>query len=351
MLAPVTHILPLTTILRERTLPVRGLVHARLGQRVSATDVVAEARWSREHVLIDVARKLGISAPAADRLMRVHIGDEVVANALIAASKGMFPVEVRAPREGRVMAIGGGQVLLEVGDVNVQLRAGIPGQVMQIVPDRGVVIQTAGALIQGVWGNGRIEMGLMINLMDAPDTVLETGRLDVSLRGSVILGGHCASAETLHAAADLPVRGLILSSIEPSAVSVAAQMRYPIVVTDGIGRRSMNAAAYRLLITNAKRDVTVNAELFDRYSGARPEVIIPLPISQEPPIADDVESFAIGKQVRLRAAPHQGEVASIVKIHNSLRTLPSGLRALCADVRLEAGETVLVPLANLEVVG
>lgn len=108
MLAPVTHILPLTTIQRERTLPVRGLVNARLGQRVSATDVVAEARWARDHVLIDVARKLGISAVAADRLVRVHMGDEVSANALIAASAGFFPREVRTPREGRVMAIGGG---------------------------------------------------------------------------------------------------------------------------------------------------------------------------------------------------------------------------------------------------
>ena len=138
MLAPVTHILPLTTIQRERALPVRGLVTVRLNQRVSPTDVVAEARWAREHVLIDVARKLGVSAVAADRLMRVHVGDELAVTALVAASGGLFPREVRTPREGRVMAIGGGQVLLEVGDVNFQLRAGIPGQVMQILPERGV---------------------------------------------------------------------------------------------------------------------------------------------------------------------------------------------------------------------
>lgn len=351
MLAPVTHILPLTTVQRERTLPVRGIVNVRLGQRVSATDVVAEARWSREHVLVDVARKLGVSAVAADRLMRVHMNDELSANALVAATGGLFPREARAPREGRVIAIGGGQVLLEVGDVNVQLRAGLPGQVIQIVPDRGVIIQAVGALIQGVWGNGRIEMGLMINLMDSPDAVLEPGRLDVSLRGSVILGGHCRDAETLQAAAELPARGLILSSIQPGAIATAMQMRFPIVVTDGFGQLPMNAAAYRLLTTNSKRDVTVNAEAFDRYSGARPEVIIPLPVTQEPPIPEDMETFAAGKQVRLRAMPHRGSVASIVKIHSGLRALPSGLRAPCADVRLESGETVLVPLANLEVVG
>lgn len=351
MLAPVTHILPLTTIQRERMLPVRGIVHARLNQRVSATDVVAEARWSREHVLVDVARKLGLSNAAADRLVRVHMGDEVAANALIAATSGMFAREVRTPREGRVVAVGGGQVLLEVGDVNVQLRAGIPGMVMQIFQDRGVLIQTVGSLIQGVWGNGRIEMGLMISMMDSPDAILEAGRLDVSLRGSVILGGHCPDADVLRAASELPVRGLILSSIQPDALPVAAQMRYPIVVTDGFGQLPMNTAAYRLLSTNSKRDVTVNAETFDRYSGARPEVIIPLPVTQEPPIPDDVESFATGKQVRLRTMPHRGAIASIVRIHSGLRALPSGLRAPCADVRLEDGETVLIPLANLEVVG
>lgn len=351
MLAPVTHVLALTTVLRERLLPVPGTVSVRINQRVSATDVVAEAHWAREHVLLDVARKLGLSATAADRLLRCKVGDELTANALVATGSGLFPREVRTPREGRVVAAGAGQVLIEVGEVNVQLRAGLPGLVTQIIPERGVIIQTSGALIQGVWGNGRIEMGLMVNLMEKPDAVFETSQLDVSLRGSVILGGHCRDAETLEAAAELPVRGLILSSITPALIPTAMKMRYPIVVTEGFGALPMNAMAYRLLTTNAKREATVNAEAFDRYSGARPEVIIPLPISQEPPIPDDVTSFAAGQQVRLRAAPHRGQVGSLTTVRPGLSTLPSGLRTPCADVRLESGELVLVPLANLEVVG
>ena len=35
----------------------------------------------------------------------------------------------------------------------------------------------------------------------------------MSLRGSVILGGHVRELETLKAAAELPVRGLIISSL------------------------------------------------------------------------------------------------------------------------------------------
>jgi hypothetical protein len=351
MLAPVTHILPLATVLRERVLPVPGVVNVRVNQRVSATDVVAEARWAREHILLDVARKLGLSAAAADRLIRVKEGDELAASAVIATGRGFFPQEVRAPREGRVVVAGGGQVLIEVGEVNLQLRAGIPGLVTQVIPERGVIIQASGALVQGVWGNGRIEMGLMISLMENPETALEPNRLDVSLRGTVILGGMCRDAQALQAAAELPVRGLILSSLAPSLIPAAMQMRYPIVVTEGFGALPMNPVAYRLLTTNIKREATVNAESFDRYGGARPEVIIPLPVTQEPPIPEDAVSFAAGQQVRLRAAPHRGQIASLVAVRPGLSVLPSGLRAHCANVRLENGTVALIPLVNMEVVG
>ncbi|MEW6029214.1 MAG: hypothetical protein ACOYZ8_16910 [Chloroflexota bacterium] len=351
MLAPVLHILPLATIVRERLLPVPGDVKARLNARVTATDIVAEANWAREHVLLDVARTLGISNAAADRLLRIKVGDQLTENTLIATGSGLIPRQVRTPREGRVAAVGGGQVLLEVGEGTLQLRAGISGTVIQIVPNRGVVIQTAGALVQGLWGNGRTEMGIMENLMEKPDSVIETGQLDVSQRGSVILAGHCRDAEVLRAAAELNLRGLILSSMHPSLIPQAMQARYPIVALDGIGSQPMNSAAFRLLSTNAKRETAVNAEVFDRYGGARPEVIIPLPVASDPPPARDVETFAPGQQVRLRAAPHAGEIATLVQIQPGLTTLPSGLRAPAALVRTEGGEQTFVPLVNLEVVG
>ena len=351
MLAPVHHVIGLTTIVRERLLPISGDVIARLQQKVTASEVVAETRWSREHALLDVARILGVSPAAADKLIKCKVDDQVTASAEIAVGRGMFPKSVRAPKDGRVVAVGGGQVLLEVGETKIELRAGIPGTVVEVIPNRGVVIQTSGGLVQGVWGNGRVDAGLLINLMEGPETVLVPGRIDVSLRGSIILGGMIRTAETLQALAELPARGLIASSIQPSLLSKAREMRFPILVTDGVGAFPMNTAAYKLLSTNAKREVALNAEVFDRYTGARPEVFIPLPISSEPALPNEVEVFAPGLQVRMRRPPAMGMIGSIVSIKPGLTILPSGLRAQAAEVKLENNETVIVPLVNMEVVG
>lgn len=351
MLAPITHVLPLTTIVRERLLPVAGKVNAHMNQRVSPTDVIAEATFAREHVLLDVARTFGITANAADKLIKVQQGDRLIQGALVAESAGIIPRSIKAPRPGRVMVAGGGQVLMEVGDTRIELRAGLPGVVTQVIAERGVVIRTAGALVQGVWGNGRIDNGLMVNLLEKPDDILTAARLDVSLRGSVILGGQVRDAETLKVAAELPVRGLILSSLASSLISNAYQMRFPIMVTEGFGAMPMNSAAFKLLTTNNKREATVNAEHFDRYAGNRPEVIIPLPISNEPDEPNNYEPFAVGQQVRMRRPPNVGMIGTISTVRPGLSLLPSGLRAPAADVRLENGESVIVPLVNIEVVG
>lgn len=351
MLAPITHVLPLTTIVRERLLPVAGKVNVHVNQRVNPTDVIAEATFAREHVLLDVARTFGISTVAADKLIRVQEGDRLTQGALVAASKGFFASDIKAPRPGRVMIVGGGQVLMEVGDTRVELRAGLPGLVTQVIGDRGVVIRTSGALVQGVWGNGRIDNGLMVNLLEKPDDVLTSARLDVSLRGSVILGGHVRDVETLKVAAELPVRGLILSSMPSSLIATGYQMRYPILVIEGFGMMPMNTAAFKLLTTNNKREATVNAEHFDRYTGNRPEVIVPLPVSNEPAEPNNYETFAIGQHVRMRRPPNAGMIGTITNLPMGLSLLPSGLRAPSAEVRLENGESTVVPLVNLEVVG
>jgi len=353
MLAPVSHTLALTTIVRKRQLPVHGEVIAKLNQRVLANNVVAEAEYSHKHHLIDVARILGITPKAAEKKTKdIQVGQNLSAGTVVASGGGLIPNAIKVEHSGRVVAVGGGQILLDISGKELELLAGISGEVIELIPDRGVVIQEVGALIQGVWGNGRVNSGTLHVLAENPAHILEASQMDISIRSFVILAGSCQDAKSLKAAADITARGLILSSLHPSLLELARKMPYPIIVTDTIGKQAMNANAYTIISTNAQREnVTVNAEAYDRYAGKYPEVIIPLPHSDLPPIPNEVENFAIGQKVRLRRAPHAGASGTLVELPTGLKILPNGLRVVAGEVKLKNGEQITVPLVNLEVLG
>jgi hypothetical protein len=347
-LAPVTHFLPLTTIRRERILPVPGKVMVRKGQKVSASDSVAEANLTPNHQLLEVARGLGLRSEQADEYFQVEAGAIVAAGDVIAGPVGITRRVVRAPQDGKVILAGGGQALIEIKSPTFELKAGIPGVITDLIDDRGVVIETVGALVQGVWGNGRIDFGLMFVLAKNPDDSLEANQLDVSMRGSIVLGGYVDQADVLKAASDMPLRGMILASINPVLIPAALNAKFPILVVDGFGKQPMNSAAFKLLTTNERREVALNAEAWDRYNNKRPEVVIPLPAASPPPLASDTGVFASGKQVRVLRAPYTGKIGTLVDLRSSA-VFPNGLRAMAAEVRLEDGDNAVLPLANLEV--
>lgn len=352
MLAPVTHHLAVTTIIRKRVLPVEGEVVVRLNQKVSATDVVAEASFSHSHHLIDVARSFNIKAAEAEQMISLRVGETVEEGTVVASSKGLVPRHLKVQHTGRVVATGGGQVLIDISKRDFQLKAGISGEVVEVIPNRGVVIQETGALIQGVWGNGKIARGRLHVLAEKANEILAPGQIDISLRSLVILAGSCQDADSLKAAADITARGLILSSLHPSLIGLARKMPYPIIVTDALGQQPMNAIAFKILSTNNQRDnVSLHADSFNRHKGTRPEIVIPLPQNTLPPEPLDIDEFKTGQTVRLVRAPHNGAVGTLVDLPATQQVLPNGLRVAAGIVRLEEGEQITVPLVNLEVLG
>jgi hypothetical protein len=352
MYAPVTHILPLATIIRARKLPADGRIIARVGQKVSATDIVADVVVGRKYRIVDIAQMLKVSPKKVGAFLKVKKGQTVAKGEILAESTGFFAQEAVSPAEGKVVASGGGKIVLETGGSLFELVAGLPGVVSEVTGERGVVIRATGAIIQGLWGNGRLETGVMVSLFDKPDSALDPALLqDVDMRGLVVVAGHVDNPAVFKNAAELPLRGLILASITPALLPMAAQSPFPVILTDGFGRRAMNSTAFKLLTTNVKRTITINAEFYDRQNSTRPEIFIPLPVTQEPPEPREIDTFAPGQNVRVCYLLHPAQTGVIVTLRPGWSALPNGLKAPAAEVRLESGEQVLVPLTNLEVLG
>jgi hypothetical protein len=348
MLAPVTHILPVTHIQRSRRLPIDGRVLVRTNQKVKATDIVAEAHQEGKHILVNVRRALGQeSNKETDSLIERKVGEKIQKGDVIARTGRVMPKVVRAPEDGVIVAINNGQVLLEVESKLVQLRAGFNGNIVDLLPDRGVVIEAHGALVQGIWGNNRIDQGLMLVVAQTAGEALTRDRLDVSMRGAVILGGYCTDADALKMANELPLRGLILGGMAAGLIPQANKLVFPLIVLDGFGAVPMNSAAFKLLSTNEKRETCLNAAPWNLSGGERPEVVIPLAVEGNLPKESD--EFKPEQVVRIQGAPYTGQIATLVRVRPWLTALPNGLRVPAADVRLESTEVVSVPLANLDV--
>jgi hypothetical protein len=56
-----------------------------------------------------------------------------------------------------------------------------------------------------------------------------------------------------------------------------------------------------------------------------------------------------GTTVRLTRAPYLGAVGTVAALPSGVVRFPNGVRAPAVDVRLESGERVTVPVANVEV--
>lgn len=347
MITPVTHLLPLTHVRRDRMLPLKGHVLVGIGAHVNATDIVAEATQPGQHIILDIRRMLNIRRiEDAHQQIRYKPGEKVEKGDILAQINGIIPRVVRAPAEGRVKGIYRGQIILETPGSKIELIAGISGNVTEILPDRGLVIEADGALLQGVWGNGKTGVGMLVIGATSLEDELTRATLDVSLRSAVVLAGHVAQADTLAAAGELPVRGLVLASMTADLIQTAKKMDYPIILMEGFGRLPLNAAAVNLLTTNHKRDIVLNG-LWDPERSEKPDLFIPLPAQGV--IAPDYADFETGRTVRVTVPPFAGQAATLIHVRPGLTAFANGLRVVAADIELETNLIVTVPLANLNV--
>jgi hypothetical protein len=348
MQASVTHILPLTHIKRARLLPQSGRVTVRVGQKVNASDVVAETHTLNEHVLVDVRRTLRLSrSEKLAEIIERRPGEKVQRDDVLAQDGGMFKRVVRCPVNGEIVSINNGQILIEVTCAPFQLKAGLSGEVTEVIPDQGVIVEGDGALVQGVWGNGKVETGTLLILAHSPEDVLTHDKLDVSMRGAVVVGGHCTDPEVFRVGAGFPLRGLVLGSMTADLVPAAQEVNYPIMLLEGFGQIPINQAAFKILTTNEKRDLSLNAVAWNTFTGDRPELLITLPASGQ--VASEVAFYKTGQTVRIQCAPYAGQVGTLENVLLGLSRLDNGLRTQAADIRLENNQLVTIPLTNLDV--
>ena len=347
MLAQITLISPHTHISRTRILPDTGRVLARLDQAINATDAIAETRRDGKHVLIEVQHAFSLK-PTMDleHIIVRKCGDRVNRGDVLAELKGIFPRVLRSPVSGEVVSVQGGNIIVKVQNPPRRLLSGFSGVVTGIIPDRGVVIENSGAIIQAVWGNGKINQGTLISLLSNPKIEFTQEQINSRLKGKVVLAGHCRQARTLQLTSRLDLKGLILPSISPSLLPMAEKMPFPVILIEGFGNISLNMTAYDIITAHENRIVCLFGGNTSQRTGERPEIFIPL----EELSKDESKPGEIQKdmKVRVRIGPRAGEVGVIQFIYQEPISQPNGVITTAANVLLQTNEAMIIPLVNLD---
>jgi len=346
---PVTQINPLVKIRRNRVLPVAGTVLVRVGQKVAPGEILAETLIPTKHVIVDVLNALGLkNADEAESLIDRQVGDLVDKHDIIAETGGLFSRVIRAPMPGKIISIKNGQVLLEVESRKVVVQSGYSGQVVEILNDRGAVIETNGTLIQGVWGNGLIGFGPFIVDTQVIGQELTPSSLSLNTRGTVLAASWCEQEESLNLAGSLPIAGLVLGSMSPRLIPCALKQNYPILLLEGFGRIAINDQAKNVLLASAQKEMSLNAVKWDHYSGIRPEISIALQANGAP--EKESAELAEGQKVRVHSSFFAGKTGVLTAINAGKTTLPNGLRTATASVLFQNNEKTVVPFSNFDII-
>jgi len=350
MATKVKHYHELINIKRERVVPVEGDVLVRRMQKVSPTDVIVVANMAPKFLLIDIAQGLHVSPSKADEYLHRKSGEDLVRGDIIAGPVGVLKRVIRAPQAGKVRIAGEGKVLYEVESTTYELQAGMEGTITNIIPERGAIIETRGALIQGIWGNGKITYGIIQQVSSDMLQELVPEQLNIGFRGAIIIAGFLRNPDVLETAGNIPIKGMILGSMSSGLIPQAKRADFPIMVIDGFGRKPLNKAAERILNANKDKNVALNAQAYDPFLGNHPEAIISHSTQTDLATPPETEALKAGKAVIIVNGLLASSIGRIEKIHPQKRILPSGISTEVASVNLSGKETVEVPLTNLEVI-
>lgn len=354
---------------RRRCLPVPGEVLLEVGDRVLDQTVVARAPSRGRLHTVNAARVLDILPDEVPGAMLHEVGARVAAGEPLARTRGLWGLLAsvcRAPVDGTVAAVSAhtGRILLEEPGPVQEVQAFLPGIVTDLVPGLGAVVAGWAARVAGVFGVGGERAGELRAMVGQPGSVLDAPQLGGDLSGAVLVGGSLVTGAALRRAADLGAVGVITGGIhdrdlagflgEETVLADTTALRAPLtlVVTGGFGRLPMDAEVFALLQTHLGRRACLVGRTRVRAGAERPEVIIPLDVGPDTaaPATDTLE-LAVGCRVLVVRAPWFGHTGSVGRLPEAPCRVESEAVCLVADVDLDAGRTVRVPRANLEVIG
>ena len=354
---------------RERRLPLKGDVLVSVGHHVAPDTVVARTELPGNVQIVNVAAQLSLDPATVPAALLKPVGSAVRKGDAIAQGKSLFGLvknSILAPANGTIESVSpvSGQLILREPPLPVEVNAYVRGVVSDVLPGEGVVIETVGAFLQGIFGVGGETFGEIAIAASSPEEELTEAMLEPAHRGKVVVGGSRVSHATLMRAKEIGVAAVVVGGFDDRdlrqllgkdlgvAITGSEDLGFTLVLTEGFGRIPMAGRTWRLLEAHRGERGSVSGATQLRAGVMRPEIIIPREGAANSGSETDLSmGLEIGSLLRVIREPHFGRIGRVVELPSELRQLEteSSARVLVVEFADDSARAV-VPRANVELI-
>lgn len=318
-----------------------------VGDEVRPGDSLARTVRPAASRSVPIARPLRRKREEAAELILVAAGSRVLVDQPLARTPDR---DVRSPADALFLAydLANGTARLLTLEPADPIRSDVGGIVMEVDP-RFVTVAVPAVMMAGVGGTGPAVHGRLRVMVSDPEAPLLPTVIDSDAAGRILVGGSWASAEAITRARAVGVAAIVVGGLHAREMTDFAGLQhrrtmlgtaappFAVLVLDGYGRTSMDPARFAWLQAHADRPATV--------FGSRRQLLI----YDASPAPARIPRAAVGDRVVIVSGPGRGQAGLLTEIPRQPLAIASGISALCGMVRLDAGRTVSVALANVEV--
>jgi len=364
---PGLKVTPRTVHRVRRVLPIAGEVLVKQGDRVDAQQIVAQTFMPGDIEPVNLANILSMPPADVKEAILKKEGDRIEVGEPLARTKGlfgMFKSEYKSKHAGVIETISDvtGQMIIRGEPIPVQVKAYMSGEVVEIIPDEGCVIEAEVAYIQGIFGIGGETFGEI--RMAGKDHAQEftPDLIQPDMKGCIVVGGARLTDEAIEKARSVGVAALVSGGIDDQdlrdflgydlgvAITGNENKGITLVVTEGFGEIAMAERTFGLLRSLEGSSASVNGATQIRAGVMRPEIIVPVEHAETQEEPFDPGQLDVGRTVRIIRDPYFGLIGEVSGLPPEPAVLGSGSRARVLEVQLDSGDSVTVPRANVELI-
>jgi hypothetical protein len=200
---------------------------------------------------------------------------------------------------------------------------------------------------------------------DSNEQNLTADRIPEDAAGAILVGGARVDLGALERARQVGASAVVCGGIDDEdlrsflgydlgvAITGTEEKGLTAIITEGFGEIAMAGRTFDLLRSREGYDASANGTTQIRAGVMRPEILIPLTAEAKASEAEPAHTegvLEIGLPVRMIRDPYFGLIGEVSALPSELHRLDSGSRARVLEVKLQSGETIIVPRANIELI-